>query len=89
MAIAGARHGGPAVGPRVHGAAAVAAAFEGQATAAQPAVIDGQIGFAWAPRGVPRALFRVTVADGLLTAIDVVADPTAVGSAEVVLLDRL
>ncbi|WP_433326820.1 sigma-70 family RNA polymerase sigma factor [Spirillospora sp. CA-294931] len=57
------------------GAKAVAGQFCGRAQAARPALVDGAAGAVWAPRGRPRVVFDFTVADGRITAIDLIADP--------------
>src|SRR4051794_9726021 len=46
----------------VRGAAAVAQTFAGRATAAQPALIDGDVGLVWATGGRPRVVFDLTIA---------------------------
>jgi RNA polymerase sigma factor (sigma-70 family) len=59
----------------IQGADAVAAQFAGRARAAQPALVDGTPGAAWAPHGSPRVAFRFTISDRKIVAIDIVADP--------------
>src|SRR5437588_645109 len=49
------RSGG--IAEEVRGAAAVAETFAGRARAAQPALVDGAVGLAWAPGGHPKAVF--------------------------------
>jgi RNA polymerase sigma factor (sigma-70 family) len=71
----------------LHGAAAVADTFAGRARAARPALIDGAAGFVWAPGGVPRVVFGLTIAGGRIVAIDVVADPERLSRLQVALLD--
>jgi RNA polymerase sigma-70 factor (ECF subfamily) len=72
----------------VLGADAVARTFSGRAQAAQPALVDGLAGAVWAPGGRPRVVFRFTVVAGLVTAIDMVADPATLDELELTLLDR-
>src|SRR5262245_20702578 len=60
--------------PEVRGATAVLNTFLGRAVGAQPAIIDGIAGAAWAPGGRIRAVLGFTVVDGKVTAIDLVAD---------------
>jgi RNA polymerase sigma-70 factor (ECF subfamily) len=67
-------YGAPLLAPEVHGATAVARAFSGRATAAQPALVDGIPGAAWAVAGRPRAVFAFTVDGGRVTGIDLVYD---------------
>src|SRR5262249_45215413 len=45
----------------IRGAAAVAGTFAGRAQAAQPALVNGSVGFAWAPGGRPRVVWDVTI----------------------------
>ncbi|HEX6796727.1 MAG TPA: sigma-70 family RNA polymerase sigma factor [Ktedonobacterales bacterium] len=59
----------------VRGADAVARRFVGQARGAQPAVINGAAGAVWAPGGQPRVVFAFTIANGTITAIELIADP--------------
>ncbi|MBV8982205.1 MAG: sigma-70 family RNA polymerase sigma factor [Acidimicrobiia bacterium] len=71
----------------VSGARAVAEVFSGRARAAQPAIIDGGAGLAWAPGGRARVVFAMTISNGKVTAIDMVADTERIGAMELVLLD--
>ena len=73
--------------PEVRGAAAVAETFAGRARAAQPALVDGGVGLAWAPGGRPKAVFDLTIADGRIMAIEVLLDPDLVADLDVVLLE--
>ena len=56
------------------GAAAVAETFAGRAKAAQPALVDGEIALVWAQGGTPRVVFALTITDGKITEINMVAD---------------
>jgi RNA polymerase sigma factor (sigma-70 family) len=87
-AAANADRGAPLLAREVRGAAAVAEAFRGRAQLAVPAVIDGSVGFAGAPGGIPRFVFTVVVHEGRVAAIDLTAEPDAVAGMHVVLLDR-
>ncbi|MFD7309966.1 sigma-70 family RNA polymerase sigma factor [Promicromonospora sp. NPDC059942] len=78
--------GAPLLAREVRGAAAVAGAFRGRAGGAVPALIDGSIGFAYAPNGTPLGLFAVVVHDGRIAAVDMMGDPTTVAEAHVLLL---
>jgi len=86
-AAANADRGAPLLAREVRGAAAVAEAFRGRAKLAVPALIDGSVGFAGAPGGIPRFVFTVVVHDGRVAAIDLTAEPAAVAGMHVVLLD--
>jgi RNA polymerase sigma-70 factor (ECF subfamily) len=74
--------------PEVRGAADVAGTFAGRARAAQPALVDGLIGLAWAPGGRPRVVLDFAIEDGRIVAIDLVADPTHLGELELELLNE-
>ncbi len=74
--------------PEVRGATAVLNTFLGRAVGAQPAIIDGVAGAAWAPGGQIRAVLNFTVVDGKVTAIDLVADRERLDQLDVELLPR-
>ncbi|TDD77787.1 sigma-70 family RNA polymerase sigma factor [Actinomadura darangshiensis] len=57
------------------GAAGIARRLSGRARGARPALLDGGAGAAWSVGGELRAVFSFTIADGRITAIDVIADP--------------
>lgn len=61
----------------IEGADAVARAFSGRARAAQPVLIDGEPGAAWMHAGEVRVAFRFRVMGDRITAIDLIADRTA------------
>jgi RNA polymerase sigma-70 factor (ECF subfamily) len=58
----------------VHGAAAVATRFAGQAQAAEPALIDGVPGGVWVANRRPVVAFLFTVRNGKVAEIELVAD---------------
>jgi RNA polymerase sigma-70 factor (ECF subfamily) len=70
----------------VLGARAVAERFSGRARAAQPALVDGLAGAAWAPGGQARVVFDFRIVDGRITSIDLLADAEVVGGLDLVLL---
>jgi RNA polymerase sigma factor (sigma-70 family) len=74
--------------PEVRGAAEVASTFTGRARAAQPALVDGLVGLAWAPGGHARVVFDFEIADGRVVAIDLIADPARLGELELELLSE-
>ncbi|MEZ5150100.1 sigma-70 family RNA polymerase sigma factor [Rhodococcus zopfii] len=82
----GAAAGAPGLERELQGARAVATAFSGRARAAQPALVDGMPGAAWAPAGVVRSVFVFVVEDGRIISIDVVVEPDQVAALEVVLV---
>src|SRR5579862_1273210 len=71
-------HGAPELSPEVRGPVVVAETFKGRAAAAQPALIDGAAGAAWAPARQPRVLFRFTTVGDKITAIELIADPATI-----------
>ena len=75
--------------PEVRGATAVLNTFLGRAVGAQPAFLDGVAGAAWAPGGQIRAVLSFTVANGKVTAIDLVADRERIDQLDVELLPRM
>ena len=74
--------------PEVRGATAVLNTFLGRAVGAQPAIINGVAGAAWAPHGRLRAVISFTVLDGKVTAIDLLCDRERLDQLEVELLPR-
>jgi RNA polymerase sigma-70 factor (ECF subfamily) len=81
-----AAEGAPKLEPEVRGADIVAKTFSGRARAAQPALVDGVPGLAWAPGGVPRVVFGFTIAGGKIVEINLIADPERIGRMDVVIL---
>ncbi len=84
VAAANAGRGAPELAAEVTGADAVARVFAGRARAAAPALLDGEPGLAFAMRGRTVSLFRMTVLDGRITGIELVADPQTVATVDVV-----
>jgi len=70
----------------VRGAAAVAETFSKRARFAQPALVDGAVGLVWAAGGKPRVVFGMTIADGRIVEIELIADPERLGELELDLL---
>ena len=68
------------------GAPAVAETFAGRAKAAEPALIDGAVGLAWAQRGEVRVVFDLTIVGGRIVAIELLADPEVLARLELELL---
>ncbi len=75
MAAARRRHGAPLLAAEARGAAVVAEAFKGRATAALPAVIDGEAGAVWTAGGQVRAAFVFTIRGDKIAGIEIVTDP--------------
>jgi len=61
--------------PEVRAVAPVAETFSGRARVAEPALLDGEVGAVWAPRGRPRVVFSFTITQGRIVEIELVADP--------------
>ncbi|MFD2091719.1 sigma-70 family RNA polymerase sigma factor [Blastococcus deserti] len=59
----------------VRGATRVAEAYAGRARAARLVLVDGVPGAVWSLRGTPQVVFAFTVEDGVVAAIDLLADP--------------
>ena len=70
----------------VTGARGVAETFAGRARAAKPALIDGGAGAAWGHGGETKVAFGFTVVDGLITEIELLADPEVLGAGRVQLV---
>ena len=75
--------GAPQLAPEMLGADAVAQTYLGRARAAQLALVDGRVGAVWAPQGTPRSALLMTVVDGRIVAIDVVAEPSELSALEI------
>jgi RNA polymerase sigma-70 factor, ECF subfamily len=84
LAAANSGRGAPELAPQVAGADAVARVFAGRARAAAPALLDGEPGLAFAAGGRTVSLFRMTIVDGRVVAVDLVADPVTVAAVDVV-----
>jgi RNA polymerase sigma factor (sigma-70 family) len=86
-AAANEARGAPRLAPEVRGAKGVARVFLGSARAAQPALVDGTPGAAWAPGGHPRVVWAFKVERGRIVEVQVIADPKAIARLEVLLID--
>jgi RNA polymerase sigma factor (sigma-70 family) len=82
----------PAAVPRgvpteIRGAAAIAnRAVKGGARAAQPALVNGEVGVIVAPRGRLLMVLRFTIANGKIVEIEAVADPKRLSHLELAIL---
>ncbi|MDD7969146.1 sigma-70 family RNA polymerase sigma factor [Actinomycetospora lemnae] len=83
LAAAAANPNAPQVGGEMRGAEVVARVFTGRATAAQPALLDGAFGVAYAPGGQVRAAFDLVIVGGRIVAIEMIADPDVLAGIEV------
>lgn len=66
--------GAPLLQRHAHGADAVARIFAGRAEQTEIALVDGFPGAAYAPDGVPQAVYAIRLQDGRITHIDIVGD---------------
>jgi hypothetical protein len=66
---------------------AVAATFSGRALAARPALIDGVVGVVWAVGGRPQVVWDLTISDGRIVHIDMLAAPDSVDDLDLTILD--
>jgi RNA polymerase sigma factor (sigma-70 family) len=66
----------------VRGADSVAAMFAGRARAARPALVDGRPGLAWLVGGEAKVVFDFTIVDGVVRAIDLIADAEVLAQLE-------
>jgi RNA polymerase sigma-70 factor (ECF subfamily) len=71
----------------LRGASAVAGTFSGRAQFAQAALVDGAMAAVWAPGGRLRVVFGMTISDGKILAIELIADPDHLGTLDVAILN--
>jgi RNA polymerase sigma-70 factor (ECF subfamily) len=69
----------------VHGAPSVATLFSGRALAAQRALVDGVAAVVWAPGGTLRGVISITVVNGRIAAIEMVANPERLRQLDVII----
>jgi RNA polymerase sigma factor (sigma-70 family) len=68
---------------QLHGARSVAEFLSGRAKAARLVLVDGAPAWVWSHLGETKVVFAFTVEDGLVTAIDLIADPARIAGFEV------
>jgi hypothetical protein len=71
----------------VRGAVAVAGVFSGRALGAQPALVDGTVGLVWAPGGRPKVVWDITITQGKIDRIDMIAALDSLGELDFVVFD--
>jgi hypothetical protein len=71
--------------PETRGAAAVAE-FSRYARGAKPALLDGEAAAVWLPTGRPRVVYRFTIGEKRIVAIDLVADPARLDRLDLVVV---
>ena len=69
------------------GAPAVAGTFSGRALAAQPALIDGSVGIVWAVSGRAKVAWDLTIRDGKVTHIDMLAEADTLDTLDLTILE--
>jgi RNA polymerase sigma-70 factor (ECF subfamily) len=57
--------------------------------AAEPALLDGEVGLIWAPGGHLRRVLSLTIKDNKVSRIEVVGDPARLRALEVAVLDNV
>lgn len=72
----------------VRGATAVAQFLSGRARAARLVLVDGTPGAVWSLRGRPKVVFAFSVEDGVVTAIDLLADPERLAALDLQSLEQ-
>jgi len=81
--VARASAGAPRLAPEIRGATAVANTFKGRAAEAQLALIEGEVGLAWAPGGRPVVVFEFAVEDGRIVEIGLTMNAKSVAALQV------
>jgi RNA polymerase sigma-70 factor, ECF subfamily len=71
----------------IRGAQAVAKAYQGRAQTARTALINGSVGVVVAPSGRLLLVLQLTITNGKIAGIDVVADPERLAQMELAVLD--
>ena len=71
----------------VRGATAVAATFSGRALAARAALVDGAVGVVWAVGGRPRVAWDITLRNGAIVHIEMLAALETLEHLELTMLD--
>jgi RNA polymerase sigma factor (sigma-70 family) len=69
------------------GAAAVAGTFSGRVLAAQPALIDGAVGIVWAVSGRAKVAWDLTIRDGKVAHIDMLAEADTLDALDLTILE--
>lgn len=73
--------------PVVHGSQAVAKQFAGRAQGARPVLVNGSVGVIVAPRGRLLFVLELTVADGKITEIDMIANQARIRQLDLTVLN--
>ena len=77
------KQGAPAIAAEVRGASQVAGVFQGRASAARPALINGEAGAVWEMEGKVRSAFVFKFAGGRITGIDLIMEPGQLAALQV------
>jgi len=68
----------------LRGAVALANTVAGRARAARPVLVDGFVGAAWIVDGSPKIVFDMTIVDGKIVEIELIAEPERLDRLEIV-----
>jgi RNA polymerase sigma-70 factor (ECF subfamily) len=79
------KFGGP---ERAQGAVAVASLFSRGARGLHLALVNGAAGIVWAPGRRPRGLLDLTITDGKIVELNMIADPERIDQSDIVLIDE-
>ena len=71
----------------IKGATPVAQNFWNRSKDAKPVLVNGILNVVWAPGGKPRVVFHFTITDGVIVAIDLIANPDYLDELDLVLLE--
>ncbi len=66
----------------------MAGTFSGRALAAEAALVDGAVGIAWSVGGRPKVVWDLTIRDGRVVHIDMLAAPDTLDHLDLTLLGR-
>jgi RNA polymerase sigma-70 factor (ECF subfamily) len=84
--LARASAGAPVLAPQIRGSEAVAKTFAGRASAARPAIVDGDVGLVYAPGGKPMVVFDFVIESGRIVEISLVADRATIAALDLAIL---
>jgi RNA polymerase sigma-70 factor (ECF subfamily) len=73
---------------RAEGAVSVATWFSKGARGLQGAIIDGAAGIVWAPGGRLQGVLAMTITDGTIVKINLIADPERIRTFDIVFDER-
>ena len=56
--------------------------------AVEPMLVNGEVGLVWAPQGRVFRVLRLSIHDGKIATVDIVADPSRLAEFEITVLDK-